>query len=181
MITFCIDAGTRKNCGLALFQDTRLASAWLIDGAAPSSVRMVAFDVLQAHRVEVCQVVLEVPRVYPGRRAQGDPNDLIKLAVAGARVAQVIADAAFMRDGLERHAGSVACIAPSSWKAQTSPDIMCERVLARLDDAERVVVEQVFATYSKKGMPKSLRHNVVDAIGIGLWKTSRMQAGGAGR
>jgi hypothetical protein len=175
MITICIDPGTGHNCGGAVFRGTRLVLARLLDGARPdmAEVALTATDDYELSRaVELVSrvVVLEVPRVYPHSRAKADPNDLIKLAVAGARIAQVIAG----------H-GNVLCIAPSDWKAQTDPDIMCERVLAKLDDAERGIVEAVFAAHGKKGMPKSLRHNVLDAIGIGLWRTGRMRPGGAGR
>lgn len=177
MITFCIDPGS--DSGIAAFVNTQLLAARLFDGGEPDSaglfVARLYLEGDERFREESVEVLVEVPRYYPGR-SQVDANDLIHLACKAGRAAQAAKMLA-----LSNTPATVAYVAPSDWKAQTDPDIMCERVLAKLDDAERAVVEKVFAAHGKKGMPKSLRHNVLDAIGIGLWRVGRMRSGGAGR
>lgn len=97
---------------------------------------------------EPLQVVIEVPRVYPKDRGR-NPNDLIDLAtVAGACT----------------RLGIPTFIHPAQWKGQVPKAIQHERVRSSLSQEERGVLDAQLAA-----VPKSLQHNVLDAVGIGCW------------
>lgn len=97
----------------------------------------------------VDEVVCEMPRVYPDERKKR-PNDLLDLAAV---------------------AGSCACLGPLvfvypyQWKGQVPKGIMHERVRRQLSLGEVVVLDQCL-----KQVPKSLQHNVLDAVGVGQWR-----------
>lgn len=105
-------------------------------------------------------VVVEKPQVYPGGRTQR-PNDLIDVAIgAGIGVGHFLNATADV---------AVEQITPRTWKGTVPKEVMERRILSRLTDSENDVILQYSAT-----LPKSKRHNVVDAVGIGLWKLGRL-------
>lgn len=91
--------------------------------------------------------VLEVPVIYDRRRWEGDPNDLVAIAAAGGFVLGTATPKRFKT------------ITPQDWKGQTPKPIQAKRTLAKLSKQERKLA------FSD--------HNVVDAIGIGLWELQR--------
>lgn len=94
-------------------------------------------------------LVIEKPQIYQGRKQKGDPNDLIDLA---------------MVVGAWRHEHPYTeLVKPRQWKGQVPKAVMTKRILSKLTDAELAVL----------GDLKS-NHNVVDAVGIGLWKLGRL-------
>lgn len=102
------------------------------------------------------EAVVEIPD-----RIKVDPKSIIKLALnAGAWL---------------QHFGAggrrVRAIEASAWKASTDPDVLARRILATLTDEERAVIPK---TRSALGHD----HNVIDAIGLGLWRLGRMGRGG---
>lgn len=101
--------------------------------------------------IETWQVVLEIPRVYHGK-GKGDLNDLI--------------DVATLVGGLATLGSSTHFVTPSEWKGQAPKDVTARRVLERLTPAEREL-------FNDCDGPDGLKHNVLDAIGIGLWKVGR--------
>lgn len=103
------------------------------------------------------RVIVEVPQVYQQRNWRGDPNDLIEVALVAGRVAQ-----SFGADGPEAE-----LIRPHAWKGNAPKEVMLKRIVNRLDDAEQAVLHTA-------KVPGSLRHNVIDAIGIGLWALGRI-------
>jgi hypothetical protein len=108
---------------------------------------------VDARRVRV--VVVEIPRVYPAARQKGDQNDLIALAgVAYALACSVVAAEVRVR------------YFPRDWKGTIDGDTMIRRIEARLSKGEASRIEPT---------PKSLRHNVIDAIGIGLKYLERLE------
>lgn len=97
-------------------------------------------------------VVVELPRIYPYER-RINVNDLIDLAAVAGACAAV---------------GPVQFVWPATWKGQVPKDISHQRIQKALTATERDVVERDLAQ-----VPKSLRHNVLDAIGIGQWRRGR--------
>lgn len=95
--------------------------------------------------------VIEKPMVYPlGTRGAGDdPNDLIEVALTVGAVMSV--------------AESTITAYPRDWKGTVPKEIHNKRVLAALTDKDKALIERV---------PSGLRHNVIDAIGLGLWTLS---------
>lgn len=98
-------------------------------------------------------LIIEMPRIYPGSGQQkGDLNDLLDLAsVVG------LCESFYNPTQRER-------VFPAQWKGQVPKKIMTARILSKLTPAERVCIQSVGAK----------DHNIIDAIGIGLWKLSRL-------
>ncbi len=85
---------------------------------------------------------------WRGRRSKATPQDLMDLnVIAGAM-------------GTE-------WVTPSEWKGHVPKDIHQPRILKALDARERALV--LFVN------PPSLRHNAIDAIGIGLFALGRLR------
>lgn len=99
-------------------------------------------------------VVVEVPRVYDRRRWKGDPNDLIDISIAGGILVGAL------------RAERVKMAKPQDWKGQTPKTVQAERTLAKLSETERTILEGL-------AVPNSKKHNVIDAVGIGLWELAR--------
>lgn len=102
------------------------------------------------------ELIVELPRVYPRDRNKR-PNDLIDLAAAAGTYAVLGHIKKFVH--------------PRTWKGQVPKDIMVKRILARLTDKERAVYDAYEVTRTRATKPDD---NVVDAIGIGLWKEGRL-------
>ena len=87
--------------------------------------------------------------VWRGGRAKASPADLLKLNIVAG------------------HLGT-EWVAPSTWKGFCPKSIHQPRILKALTDQERALVMGC--------MPASLRHNVVDAVGIGLYYLGRLRS-----
>jgi hypothetical protein len=100
--------------------------------------------------------VSEIPQVYrEGQSANVDPADLTNLAgVVGAVIGAL-------------NPNEVHTYVPAKWKGQVPKDIHNKRILARLDAEERAILDAVKC-------PASLKHNVIDAVGIGLFHLGRI-------
>lgn len=96
--------------------------------------------------------VCEVPQVY--RFSKGDPNDLIELSAVAAACG-----ASFQ---LQRVVG----YKPREWKGQLQKEVHHPRILGQLSDAEKATIKEKRKTYL---------HNVIDAIGLGLYELERMR------
>ena len=96
------------------------------------------------------RIVVELPQVYS--QGKGDPNDLIQVAFAAGRC---VGKGKFFETVL-----------PGQWKGQVPKKIHNRRVLAKLTPEEHVVLDAA-------EVRPSLRHNIIDAIGIGLWRVKR--------
>ncbi len=103
---------------------------------------------------ENLKLIIEDPRIYPVTNVR--PNDLMKLANSvGAIVAKV-------------NAKFTKLVTPSRWKKSIPKTIHQKRILRCLSPEEKQILDNCLC-------PKSLQHNVVDAIGIGLWHVGRMK------
>jgi hypothetical protein len=92
-------------------------------------------------------LLIELPCVYPGARDE-NPNDLIQVARAV---------------GQWEHAATCARVVhvyPRTWKSQVPKKIHNARTLAKLSPEERALVD-------------GARHDVIDAVGLGLWLLGR--------
>ena len=161
MFTLCVDPGVRA-LGAAVFRENnpvaQIAHAALIrnpyaSGNGPAEIfalteqliRWLASHVLAR---SIGRVIVEVPRVYPAARQTGDQNDLIAVAgVAYAASVSVISATERLR------------YFPHEWKGTVKKETCTARIRERLNAFELASIEHC---------PKSLEHNVIDAIGIGL-------------
>lgn len=171
MFTLAVDPGIR-GCGVALFSDydTPGERAVLVcagyaknpcpDGNGPHESATMAlavadwFDAIPRDRPYPDRLALEYPRVYPGPRQKGDQNDLLPLAGVVCALAAHFPFAEVVR------------YFPRDWKGTVDPDVMIERIQGRLEPSEVKAVESC---------PKWLRHNLWDAVGIGLKSVGRFE------
>lgn len=98
------------------------------------------------------EAVIEVPQIYPQRVWKGDPNDLIDVALTAGRVSTAFPRFEFVR--------------PHAWKGNRPKNIDNSYTLTLLTPDELNILNYCHVIKSKK-------HNVIDAIGIGLWKLGR--------
>jgi hypothetical protein len=108
------------------------------------------------------RVVIERPQVYLASKSKGDPNDLITLAIQVGRY----------WEQYERAGDSVRTFLPREWKGQVPKDIQAGRILAKLSAQEQDVV----ANYGRM-VNKGKHHNMMDAIGLGLFALGRARCG----
>ncbi len=109
----------------------------------------------ETHGAKVC--VYEEPRIYPMGKSSSRPNDIVKLAIRAGR--------------LTAPWSNPIPYAPHEWKGQVPDDILEARIVGKLLTEELACLEAL-------GLPKSRKHNVTDAIGIGLKHLKRMGTGG---
>lgn len=101
-------------------------------------------------------VIVELPQVYRAAQSKGDPNDLIKVAVEVGQWKE--------RSKLAR--GPCTLVHPAEWKKQVPKDIHHMRIMEHLYALERGKIP---------ALPKTKAHNVLDAIGLGLWHLKRIR------
>lgn len=106
------------------------------------------------------QIVIEEPRIYPGGRTR-DPNALIKVAIDVGRWLGHL-------DAVVPATAPRTLVAPREWKGQVPKEIHNARTLAKLLEYERLVLDRVLSP-----LAPSKRHNVIDAVGLGLWAVGR--------
>lgn len=96
-------------------------------------------------------VVLEIPTMYPYSGI--DPQTMVTLAIRGGFVAgRVIAP-------------QLKLVQPREWKGQRPKEVDNRYTLRLLCDHERRIV--------MRSTTKAQRHNVIDAVGLGLWALGR--------
>lgn len=168
-LLFTLDPGLR-GCGIAYFGDdgTLLHAKYLKNpvkkGGGPEAW-LGFMDELQEQNTQgklplvVQTFVSEYPQVYRAGTSKGDPDDLLQLASVVATFASNIV------------AKDYLAVRPREWKGTVPKDVHHARVLKALDDHEKLIVEA--------SAPPSLRHNVFDAVGIGLWWLKKQGIRGA--
>lgn len=112
----------------------------------------------KAHRVaELSCVWIESPVIYPHSKA--NPNDIIRLAL----------NAGGWEGRYDVLGVPVSFVEPSKWKGQVPKDVHHARVWAALAPAEQAIVDAAV-----RARPASKRHNILDAVGLGLWAGKRV-------
>lgn len=129
-----VDPGTTKGCAVAYWSE-RGVLEW---------TDIVHVPVPSSFPSEICAV--EVPQVYAGRYAK----DLVDLAFAAGRITA--------------NYTNVRKVLPREWAGQVPKAIRHRKLLAKLSDAERAVLE---------GWSKSQLVDILDAVGIGLYVLNR--------
>lgn len=102
----------------------------------------------------VLSVVIEKPQVYRARESKGDPNNLITLAIQVGRYVE----------RFEVLGAKVTLHLPNEWKGQLPKGVMSGRTLKGLSLAEQAVVNHCL-----QPIAPSKRHNVMDAVALGVW------------
>lgn len=103
------------------------------------------------------RIVIEHPVIYPGGRT-ANPNSIVKLAINAGEWG-----------GRYRHLGcAVDYVLPATWKGRVKAEVCIERTRAALKPTEKLLVE-----IRESNIAKSKRHNMLDAIGLGLFACGR--------
>lgn len=131
-------------CGAALFVDRELRQALLVP-ATDAPLR-----ILQAGAV---QCVCEKPQVYYGR-GKGRAADLVDLSIAAGRMTALY---------------PTQYVLPAQWKGQVPKDVHHARVRKALDRQEIITLDLALAP-----VPEGKRHNVLDAVALGLRHLGRL-------
>lgn len=97
---------------------------------------------------------VEYPQQYDGAGHTADRGDISELTAVAGGLALV----------LRGYCAEVRTPKPREWKGQTPKEIHVARTARKLSAAEMATLEPC---------PESLRHNVLDAVGIGLWALGR--------
>lgn len=108
-------------------------------------------------------LVIELPQYY-GSNSQVDPNNLISL---GYKVGAVIGVFVAYHSLLGRKF-THAAIHSNEWKGQVPKNIHHDRELSKLDAGEKTVLQAALGK-----VPKGKRHDVKDAVCLGLWWLKR--------
>lgn len=107
------------------------------------------------------QVIIEHPVIYPGGRTR-DPNSIVKLAV----------DAGEWAGRYRSKGANIRFVLPRDWKGTIDDEVCNRRALERLDDGEKQAYEDAVRA---QRIPSKKRHNVLNAIGIGLFAIGRLR------
>jgi hypothetical protein len=102
------------------------------------------------------KVVIELPHHFSSRR-KADVQDLIML---GVRVGE-------LKQTWRSRGSDILLVWPQTWKGSVPKEIHNKRVLEMLAQSEKELLPT-------RPRAKDFDNNMVDAIGIGLWKLGRM-------
>lgn len=144
-----IDPG--RCAGWALFREGKLRQAGVTSVDDPHSEAFVALVTPNL----VTDFVIEIPQVYRASQSKGDPNDLIKLAVGAGRW---IERATLAKLRVHTHL-------PAEWKGQIKKTPHHARVMTVLGEVERMQLPR---------MAEDKRHNMLDAVALGLFQLGRL-------
>lgn len=149
-IVYSFDPGV-KVLAHARFEDRVLVHC-AISRADSIEVMLTKTHPFGSESPDVC--VVEKPQVYPQRHWRGDPNDLISIALVAGAVARAYGQK------------SLVLVKPHDWKGTRDKDADNDYTLKNLTEIERECIDRL-------ELPKTLRHNVIDAVGLGLWYLDR--------
>lgn len=105
-------------------------------------------DIVESQTWSQRKAVIEFPQVY---QETPNPNDIVKLASACGAYTAILQSLGF----------EVIWVKPKEWKGTVPKDVMLKRILAKIEESEYPCIMK----------PKD--HNVIDAIGVGLWRLNR--------
>lgn len=152
---FAIDPGS-KVVGWSAFDNSKLPTLIACGLLRATSLTKMYQEARRAfYDYMGADVVIECPQSYSQRHLQKGPQqDLITIALVGG----IVASAA--------NPTSIRSVLPREWKGQVDANVMLQRILKRLTDTERSLIERV--------KPVSLLHNCIDSAGLGLWAVGRL-------
>lgn len=134
-------------------QNNRLIACGLIEAAFPLNV--ISFMDKQEWQMVLPVLHVEKPQVYDVSKQKGDQKDIVNLAITVGALAGCWAS----------KGGVFVLFEPREWKGQVPKDIMLSRIVDKLMEEEVAIIPK---------LPKSKLHNVIDAVGIGLWACGRL-------
>jgi hypothetical protein len=135
------------------FLTAGLCRAHLAETGVDAQARAIVSS-LAGHAIfDTC--FMEHMQVYGQQKQKGDPNDLVAVAYLEGMIS-----------GLYRR---TVLFTPHEWKGNLPDDVLAKRIEKRLNPEESRALARALAI-----VPKSLRHNVYAAVGIGLFGHGRL-------
>lgn len=153
--------------GWALFESLRTSFE---SRMLSESLRLVACGTGYPPFDGVQKMAIELPQSYPDSPVPY--QDLLSLAVTAGRVVGFYELEAVVESRGSRSLGNgieVETYLPKQWKGQLPKDVCAKRIRAVLTPSELEVIaacEKIIC--ARGGGGKSVLHNVIDAVGIGL-------------
>jgi len=152
-----VDPGV-KGCGVAIFiasytSEYELLYSKYVEGEDANQTALLTASYITKtlglqNTMNSLELVLEMPQIYAHkRRKQNDDNDLLQLAYVNG----LISGAMCLKPVL---------IQPRCWKGTVAKDVMTRRIETWLSPTEWQRVGE---------KRKTKRHNVIDAIGLGIY------------
>lgn len=150
MVLIAVDPGTEQ-AGVAVFSEGHLVEAHLIVEAGYTKEQRAWRAACQIGKrlVPNADLIVEYPQIY-AKVSKVDPDDILALTLVVGGV-------------LSLHGGG-ELVRPAQWKGQVPKKVMVNRILKNLSEEERKILKTV-----------KDNHNVVDAVGVGLWKLKRLR------
>lgn len=101
--------------------------------------------------------IIEMPMIYP--RSKAKPNDIITLAFRAGKTAGLLQVVLGVQ---------VETVTPTTWKGQVPKEIHHARINKALSVPELLILHTL-----TEGVPKTKAHNMIDAVGLGLYAVDR--------
>lgn len=144
--------------------DPGTVTGWAVflDGKLSSADTLKKGDLHEVPWIELLPaiVVIEKPVVYVrGRGSKGDPNEIVELGVWAGELCGV------MKERTRYRTDSVY-VTPRRWKGTVPKEIGNERTLEQLEPDELELLP-------RRPRAKDFDHNMLDAVGLGLWQLQR--------
>lgn len=107
--------------------------------------------------------LIEVPKVYDAQHQKGDQKDIRDLALVVGSMGGALRALTTK---------SVNFVEPREWKGTVKKQVMLARILDKLSGDERQLLPQSLTSALRTG--KGPGADLLDAVGIGLWKVGRL-------
>jgi len=147
-----VDPGSTA-LGWAMFRDGALYTCSLLRA---KRMEEMLLKIRERSWPYVSELVVERPQIYKAIDSKADPNRVTQLSIiAGAAIGSIEHSKFFLPY-------------PAEWKGQIPKDIHHKRLRKHLSEPELEVLDCDLFQH-----PKSLRHNILDAVGLGIWRLSR--------
>ena len=166
-VTLAIDPGLRGS-GVSVFSADSLVRAAYVKSPNQADRGPYAWrDMAEAIRLWLSMqeyeygapnaLVMELQQVYATRFQKGNQDDLLQLAGVNGAISYAF-----------RGIPEVFSYLPRVWKGTVKKEVMTARIESKLSPEELAGIEPCAV---------SLRHNVIDAVGLGLYKFGRLGRG----
>jgi hypothetical protein len=166
-VLLAIDPGKWK-AGAALFSDEgTLLSAKLLSSRSKNpaqAAKEIGDEAAWFCMGQVDTVCCEMPNIRKRSRQKGDPNDLLYLTLINGAVFTAV------------EAESRDLVPVNDWKGSIDKEVMAGRITGRWPEGFEplVAMPAKLSVTELRLLGDEPNHNVLDAVGIGLWKLKRL-------
>lgn len=152
-----VDPGKKHN-GWALFEEGELLMLGLTRGRDAYATAKAVRDTVASLGMDVNVLVIESQEIYRGPNRK-NPNDMLEVAFASGCLAGMIPHQELVRP------------LPRVWTKGQKKEIRHARLL---DAARSPMTDWEMSAVLNYKAPKTLKHNVIDAVALGLYALKRL-------